>query len=164
MSSKMFRAIVLSLSFFFSFQLLAQPYQCLDEYGNPLAVSNESALIVKFQYPNGTKVRARVKGPMIRVTGPKRKHVKFAIQIGPNTEDTLEVIYNRKFGDLEEVQVGDVVEACGDLIVSNKRRGRYYPSPEGAIIHWLHFDPRGKHKDGYLKVNQHDYGIDGTFL
>ena len=71
-----------------------------------------------------------------------------------NQTDTIEVIYNNQFGAMPRLAPGQIVEACGDYITSNRPNGHYPASPDGAILHWVHFNPADQgHEDGYVVVD-----------
>ncbi len=127
-----------------------------------LPVINEQVLFWKRSTKNQFKDRARVKGVVSRVFPIRGDHNHFEIKIGPNANDTLEVIYNNDFGALPEVESGMDVEACGDYITSNAP-SRYPASPSGAIIHWIHGNPSNEgHEHGYLVIEGILYGFDYT--
>ena len=44
---------------------------------------------------------------------------------------------------IDKLKEGDEVEFYGEYEWTNK----------GGVLHWTHHDPRGKHKDGWLKHN-----------
>jgi hypothetical protein len=126
---------------------------CDANNGAPLSVDNARVVEFKFSTPNQFLERARVKGPVTRILGRRPSHDHFEIQIGPRQQDTLEVVFNRDFGN-PAVKLGDAVEACGDYITSNAPTPRYQASPSGAIIHWVHENPRNSgHPHGYVVVN-----------
>ena len=52
-------------------------------------------------------------------------HHHFEISLGPDAQDTLEVVYNEGFGATPSIQVGDQIEACGDYITSFAQGGGY---------------------------------------
>ncbi len=80
-----------------------------------------------------------------------------SLKIGPLETDTMEIVFNRGFGD-PQLKIGDAVKGCGDVIVSKEETDRYLPSPDGAIIHYLHMSNGANHPDGYIKVGDHIYG------
>jgi len=86
----------------------------------------------------------------------RQGHAHLEIDLDHNlatSDDRLEVIYNNKYGDLPDVQEGDKISACGDLIVDKH-------SPHKAIIHWLHKSPNLKsHDHGFLAINGIVFGI-----
>ena len=139
----------------FSFSVFAAPrVDCLDERRSVLPVINETVLQWKRSTPNQTKKRAHVGGKIVRLFSDKSGHHHFEINIGSGSEDTLEVIYNDEFGQLGDLNLGSVVEACGDYITATKQSGPYPPSPSGAIIHWVHRAPNpGSHPHGFLVID-----------
>lgn len=134
---------------------------CLDG-SSPLTVDNPQTLEWKRSKPNQWQERARIHGTVVRITKERKSHAQFEIQIGPEKDDVVEVIYNVAFGKLPKIQTGMTVEACGDFIISRQKAGPYEASPSGAIIHWVHVNPHGKgHDSGYLIINGNLYGYSG---
>jgi hypothetical protein len=129
--------------------------------GNPgsLGVNNAQVLAWKQAAVNQQTDRGHVQGNVVRIYPDRNGHEHFAIQIGPNSSDTIEIIYNQEFGTVPPVSVGIPVEACGDYITSTGPspgpNGQTYPaSPDGALIHWVHMAPGSSgHHSGYLVVN-----------
>lgn len=127
--------------------------QCL-AYGRPLPINNDQALHWKRTTPNQFQERAHVSGVVSNVYPDKNGHEHFQLNIGKHGEDTVEIIYNQDFGAVPPVRVGTRVEACGDFITSTAQSGPYPPSPDGAIVHWVHMNPKGKgHDAGFLVVD-----------
>jgi hypothetical protein len=154
---------ILSLAIFAS-QAMAVAADAVPECpasGMNLPVNNDTLLQWKRSLPNQTLRRGHVHGSIVQIFPDRNGHDHFMIQIGPNTDDTIEVIYNQDFGSVPDPQVGDNVEACGDFIVSTAQSGPYPPSPAGAIIHWIHRNPKGHgHESGFLMINGTLYGQD----
>jgi hypothetical protein len=71
------------------------------------------------------------------------------------------VIYNIEFGALPALSIGMNVAACGDYITVGPNA--QLPSPEPAIIHWVHVNPGtrdgGAHPSGFLVINNQAYGL-----
>jgi hypothetical protein len=134
-------------------------FPCLDENRQELPVINEQVLRWKAQTPNQYQARARIRG-IIRDVYPNRNgHYHFNALIGPKEKDTIEVVYNISFGEVDNIVPGLTVEACGDYITSNAPTQVYQPSPDGAIIHWIHRSPNTRrHLHGYMKINDVLYG------
>lgn len=129
--------------------------------GKAIDVNNQQVLKWKTSTKNSYQDRARVEGPIVRLYADKNGHEHFSISIGKAATDTIEIIYNHDFGAIPNLRVGDTVEACGDYITSFARSGPYPPSPDGAIVHWVHGAPDlGKHPHGYVMVNGALYGQD----
>lgn len=119
-----------------------------------LQIDNARVLSWKTERPNQYKERARIEGSFVSLTLDRTSHYQFVIQIGPRESDTIEVVYNKEFGPVPPVYPGMKVEACGDFINAFAQAGAYPPSPAGAIIHWVHMNPRNQgHAHGYLVMD-----------
>lgn len=126
--------------------------------GSELNVNNEQVLRWKLSTQNQFKARAHVSGKVTKLYAGNPEHTHFQATIGRRAKDTLEVVFNNEFGRTLKVKVGDEVEACGDYITSTKPT-QYPVSPDFALIHWLHENPRGNgHEDGFLVVNGEVFG------
>ncbi len=149
-------------SLFLSFLFLAQSAwaatipECIDDDGKAMPIDNAAPLVWKTKEANGWQARSHIDGHFVAVTNDGPSHYKFSIQVGPDKSDLIEVVYNKEFGKYPAVFPGMKVEACGDFINAFAQFGRYPPSPAGAIIHWVHKNPRykaGKHEHGYLVMD-----------
>lgn len=137
---------------------------CLS-YHRPLPDNSQQLLHWKRTTRNTFQERGHAFGVITRLYTYTKTHAHFEIQIGPRADDTLEVIYNQEFGPLPpNISVGQHVEACGDFITSTDYSGPhrvYPPSPDGAIIHWIHFSPDvRRHESGFLAIDGVLYGQD----
>ena len=126
---------------------------CLGTNGAPLPVNDQQVINWKNSTPNQYHNRGHIEGVLTQVFSNNHGHHHFEVKIGPNPGNTIEVIYNEAFGSLPQLQPGDQIEACGDYITSNAQAGRYPPSPDGAILHWVHEAPRPTHESGYVVVD-----------
>jgi hypothetical protein len=124
---------------------------CMD-HGKPLDIINVQVLQWKTSTANAFLARARIAGVVDQQFPDHSGHRHFSLKIGPQPNDHIEVIYNLSFGQLPVPALGDKVEACGDYITSSAQTGSYPPSPDGAIIHWVHQSPHG-HDPGYVILN-----------
>ncbi len=150
---------VLFLVFVAQSVLADQIPDCLSK-GDLLPENDAQVLAWKASTPNQYLARAHVTGVVSQIDPDHSGHNHFIAQIGPNDTDTLEVVYSQDFGALPDVTVGMKVEACGDYITSNAPAGPYPASPAGAIIHWVHTNPRGRgHDSGYLALDGVVYGL-----
>lgn len=132
--------------------------------GQAIPVNNAQALKWKTSTANQYTARSHILGRVVKVYPNQTDHNHFSIQIGSGARDTIEVIYNIEFGQLPRMAVGMEVEACGDFINSFAQSGPYPPSPDGAIIHWVHYNPNGKgHDSGYLVIDGMLYGYPHQF-
>lgn len=135
---------------------------CL-EGGDELSIDNSRVLRFKTEQKNQFLARAYVEGKVISQPERHGDHDRFSISLGKGPTDTLEVIYNSDFGSLPTVRVGDSVSVCGDFINSFARAGNYPPSPDGAIIHWVHYNPGDrsrKHEHGFIQFGADLVGFD----
>jgi hypothetical protein len=122
--------------------------------GQAIPIDNAKVLQLKTSTPNQFLTRAHISGTVERVYPDHNGHDHFEVQIGKVPTDTVEVIYNQSFGALPSLEVGATVEACGDYITSVAPAGSYPASPDGAILHWVHKNPKGHgHESGYVGVN-----------
>ena len=129
---------------------------CLGGNNQPLEIINDQVLKWKVSTSNAFMARARISGTVDNVFPDHSGHRHFSLKIGPQATDHIEVIYNLSFGQMPTANVGDNAEACGDYITSIAQTGSYPPSPDGAIIHWVHRSPRG-HLPGYVILNGNKY-------
>ncbi len=134
---------------------------CLDNHHQSLGFMNSQVLQWKANTQNQYTNRAMVQGPIVKLLPDHTGHTHFGITLGQNQGGDLEVIYNDEFGELPPLSVGTPVIACGDYITVG--RGAHLPSPFGAIIHWVHFNPGtrdgGAHPGGFLVINGKPYGF-----
>lgn len=141
-----------------SFAETALPPKCMDG-SNQLGIINEKVVDWKTTTRNQFHARALIEGKFVRMTENRNSHYHFIIQLEDSADSQIEVVYNKSFGEMPELKVGDMVLACGDYITSNAPAGYYKPSPAGAIIHWVHYNPgdRNKtHEHGFIYVSSGD--------
>lgn len=119
--------------------------------------NNEQVLRWKETTKNSFKARAFVEGTLVGVIRDRHSHLHLEIDLSDESNsrsEHLEVIYNKKFGEVPPYRQGMLVQACGDYITSNRHDGRYEPSPVGAIIHWIHMSPKPeRHPSGFMAIN-----------
>ncbi|MGE5087406.1 MAG: hypothetical protein ACM3MG_13965 [Bacillota bacterium] len=139
-----------------SFSVAATP-DCLVK-SQVLPVINEQILAWKRQTKNGFKSRGHLEGTLTKIYPDKSGHVHIQVQIGQNYYETIEVIYNQRFGKVAPMQIGAKVEACGDYITAKAINGKYRASPDGAILHWVHESTRPGHESGYMMIDGVVYG------
>lgn len=151
-----------------------------NKLGAAIEVMNEQVLEWKASSPEQYLDRAKVSGKVTQLLQERKSHTHFEIQIGPDPKDVLEVIYNVEFGRLPKIVPGMEVEACGDYITSRVPTAQYPASPSGALIHWVHLNPKNhpktvssdeapdadddesalgaKHEDGFVVIDGKLYG------
>jgi len=136
---------------------LADEVTCMD-HGQALEVNNDQALQWRDQKPSGFHARGFISGTVDEVFPDHSGHRHFSLKIGPNAEDHIEIVYQQEFGYMPLPSVGDSAEACGDYIVATRSNGRYPPSPDGALVHWVHRSDNDRHDDGFVVLNGTVYG------
>lgn len=155
-------SIVFATSSAHAFLENAQTPVCL-EGPEELSIDNSRVLRFKVEQKNQFLARAYVEGKVISLPEQQGDHDHFSISLGNKSTDTLEVIYNNAFGSMPNVQIGDVVTVCGDFINSFARAGGYDASPDGAIIHWVHYNPGNRsraHEHGFIQFGTDLVGFD----
>ena len=130
--------------------------QCMGN-GQVLGDMDQEVLQIRATQPSGYKTRAYITGTVDQVFSDQTGHRHFSLKVGPNADDHIEVIYNQSFGAMPQAQIGDSAAACGDFIVATQSNGGYPPSPDGALIHWVH-KSTGGHESGFVILNGVLYG------
>lgn len=70
------------------------------------------------------------------------RHQRFILKLSSNS--TILIAHNIDLAPrIENLKIDDSIEFYGE----------YEWNKQGGVIHWTHHDPRGKHKDGWLKHN-----------
>ena len=132
---------------------------CLGLDGEPMPVNNQQPLKWKTTTPNEYHDRAHVTGTVEQVYPDKTGHHHFQLQIGFSSNETVEIIFNEDFGSTPDIQSGMQVEACGDFINQFAPANGYQPSPDGALIHWVHRSNNpSRHPSGYLIIDGQPFG------
>lgn len=140
---------------------------CVDRNRSAMRSNNEEVIRWKTATENQYKDRALVIGSLVSVLQERKSHLHIQIDMDPTsgqgTEDHIEIIYNRAFGEVDKsIHPGMPVAACGDYITSRERAGNYPASPVGAIVHWVHASNNpGKHAHGFLSIAGVIYGNEG---
>lgn len=126
--------------------------------GKRLGVNN--AQVRKWKATTRTQflARAHVSGRVTRLYPTRTGHAHFQMELEGG--ETLEVVYSLAFGNLpKKIPLGTDVEACGDYITSNAPTSKYpTPSPDGALIHWIHRSDSRSHESGYLALDGRVFG------
>lgn len=139
---------------------------CRDRNRAEMRTNNDEVIKWKETTKNQYLDRALIIGKLVRVIQQRPSHTHLEIDLEDSQSigdaDHIEIIYNREFGDVKNVKAGDLVAACGDYITSNADTGRYKPSPNGAIVHWVHASNNpSKHSHGFLNIAGTLYGYEG---
>ena len=153
--------------FSLSVVLAQSDLKCLANDHGVLPFMNEEVIRWKRETQNQYQDRAFVQGRIVKLIKSRKTHDHLKIQIGRDgSKDTIEIVYNKAFGKLPKIRSGMSIEACGDYITAREKAGNYPPSPEGAIIHWVHINTDGygqliereRHEDGFLRIDGVVYG------
>jgi hypothetical protein len=121
--------------------------------GKAIGINDEQVINWKNTTANKFHSRAHIKGKLVINYPDRNGHNHMEVLIGPNNQDTIEVIYNKGFGELTGLNPGAIIEACGDYITSSDISGSYPASPDGAILHWVHLATNKSHDSGYVIVD-----------
>jgi hypothetical protein len=76
------------------------------------------------------------------------RHQKWIVKLANG--QTAMAVYNIDLADRVPLRVGDHIKLGGELLF-NQRDGR-------PLLHWLHADPRGQRRAGFVEVNGKRYG------
>ena len=144
--------------------VLPNHLHCLDNSKQSMAYNNSTVVYWQKTTKDQYKDRALINGTVLTVYPSKTGHTHFAMGLAGG--GAIEVIYNDEFGRLPALRSGMPVIACGDYITVGK--GARLPSPQPAIIHWVHYNPGdrdgGIHPSGFLIINGTPYGISGQSI
>jgi hypothetical protein len=80
--------------------------------------------------------------------GRESAHEGFLLRLSSDCNLVVRVEANTDFTGAFAVRPGQPVEV----------RGEYEYYSRGGVIHWTHRDPRGRHPDGFIQTNGHQYG------
>ncbi|MBC7387027.1 MAG: hypothetical protein H7301_12810 [Cryobacterium sp.] len=133
-----------------------------------IQIDNARVIDMKQKTANQYHDRGFVEGRVAIPPTVQGDHVHFSLAIGPAKKDTVEIIYNfdTDFGELAQgIRMGDTVVVCGDYITSNAPAGGYRASPDGALIHWTHWNPATRagsmnHEHGFIMTGSTLSGFD----
>ena len=150
-------ALVLGISLHRS-SAAAPTDQVPDCPGAPSA-NNAQVLQWKTSTQNQFTSRGHVQGTIQRIFPDHSGHHHFELALGSSPGDDVEIVFNEGFGTTPPLRSGMSVEACGDYITAYAASGGYPPSPDGALIHWVHrSDNPGRHPSGFLVIDGTVYG------
>jgi hypothetical protein len=140
---------------------------CLDRNRQPIrGDNNDEVLRWKEETKNQYKDRALIDGVLVSVLLDRRSHLHLEVNLEGDERSTdprqhIEIVYNKAFGEVGDLQPGMPVQACGDYITSREQSGPYKPSPVGAIVHWVHkSNTPDRHSHGFLAIDGKLYGME----
>lgn len=147
----MTRSISFLLGFVFSFS--AAPvwanFQNLSEYSSPAADQRIVEAVQKKRRLDFVEGAGMVVIKLLPDDRQGLQHQKWVVRLSNGA--TMQAVYNLDLCEYVPLKVGDVVAMGGQFIWTN----------QGALLHWLHYDPRRKRPDGYVEHNGKAYCIDG---
>jgi len=139
----------------------SNPPDCFDRGQRLLTVNNPQVLEWRSTTQDQFQARALIQGTITTLYPEKTGHAHFAVNLDHQPQGDIEIIYNQEFGELPQLRPGMKVSACGDYITAGPRSR--LPSPMGAIIHWVHYNPGdrdgGAHPHGFLMIDGTVYGF-----
>lgn len=113
----------------------------LSIFGSYTFASNET--IDKAYHNKKSDLQVQGSGRVIKILSDDnngRKHQRFLIKLPSKL--TILIAHNIDLSNrISTLSVGDTIEFYGE----------YEWNQKGGVVHWTHHDPRGKHKDGWLK-------------
>lgn len=122
--------------------------------GVVLPVNNQQVSEWKKTTRDEYKNRGHIQGTITDFFKDATGHHHVEVTMTSTPPDTIEIVYNEKFGAFPATTaVGSKVEACGDYITAQHASGGYPPSPDGAILHWVHRADHRGHDSGYVVVD-----------
>ena len=130
---------------------------CLN-HGQTLTMNDDQVAQWKHTSANEYHDRGHVNGTVTSLYADETGHRHFQLTMNSSTPETIEIVYDLKFGALPPLKAGDMIEACGDYITSNAPYQGYPISPDGALIHWVHRTDTASHDAGFLTINGQVFG------
>ena len=155
--------LFLSFTITSSFSFADPNLDCLDKSNHAMVTFNNVQVAQwKTSTPSQYRDRGYVQGTIDKVFPMHTGHAHFSLALDQNPANDIEVVYNSEFGALPQLSVGQTVVACGDFINTGYSGGG--GSPDGAIIHWVHYNPGTRptdagHPNGYLLINHQPFGF-----
>jgi hypothetical protein len=137
---------------------------CLNKQGNAIVAPNNDQVIAwKTSTPSSYLDRGFIRGTIVTVIPSNPSHLHLEVSLsqknGAGKANNIEIIYNMEFGQTpNDLRPGMEVIACGDYITSNQQNGPYPPSPDNAILHWVHKAMNDRHESGFLMIDGRLYG------
>lgn len=77
------------------------------------------------------------------------QHQKWVVRLSNGVK--MQAVYNLDMCERVPLKVGDIVSMGGQFVWTN----------QGAMLHWLHYDPRQNRPDGFVELNGKVYCGDG---
>jgi hypothetical protein len=102
----------------------------------------DNAAICRAAAAGASHVEVVARGTVTRLLGDASTHEGVMMRLSSDCAETLRVEINTNFGGVVPLRAGQ------SIIV----KGEYETDPDGGVIHWTHFDPRGHHDSGFVQV------------
>lgn len=120
-----------------------------DEDSSPWGGKNDAKLVQQSQRygRNGVPVELPVKVVhLLPDDTDETPHQNFLAET--SLGQTLKISHNTKLAPYVPIKKGDFVRVKGDFETNSK----------GGVVHWTHWDPRGRHIPGWIEHNGKRYG------
>ena len=153
---KFLNSAALTCLFFTRLALATDAIPPCEVHSSLLPIDNANALHLEKTTANQYTTQAHVEGLITTVYPNRNGHNHFAIQLGDDASQGIEVVYSIAFGALPQLTPGMKVEACGEFINSDAPTSQYPASPMGAIIHWVHTNLKqgaNAHPSGFIVID-----------
>ena len=114
---------------------------------NGIAISGNSSISRAFKNKK-RNVQVEGEGVVIRILADDfdgSRHQRFILRLASG--QTVLIAHNIDVAPKVVLQKGDNVRFYGEYVWNEK----------GGTVHWTHHDPKGHHKDGWLKHNGRTY-------
>src|SRR5437868_1410034 len=96
---------------------------CPHKSGVELPINNEQVLQLKKTAKDPVRSRAHLQGKVVKVLPTHDGNARFAVKIGPQVDDVVEVFYSGRFSPSPKIKKGIEVEACGEVFANTSLAG-----------------------------------------
>jgi hypothetical protein len=116
------------------------------------SASPDNAAVCRAFSSGASHVEVTAQGTVVRAfgvqAGRESPHEGFLMRLSSDCTVVVRVEANVDFTGTFALRPGQPVVV----------RGEYEYYSLGGVIHWTHRDPRGRHADGFIQVDGHQYG------
>lgn len=137
---------IMTLICMLSSTLFAQSLPICKDRGGQVLQPSASALKHYVDSNNDRRPQVFVQG-VVKEVLPEDKygkpHQKYVLSV---SGIKVQLVHGSNYERLP-LQVGSQILVCGEFL-----------NAQGGMIHWTHYDPNGRHPDGFIAVNGYVYG------